>query len=193
MNQYRFKRSFSEDPTLSEQLFNLLETVFPEIGISHAAEVGRVLGAPWEAASTPFIRFYDDVAITHVGVLEIPMRIMGQSVRVGGIHAVSTRPEFRRRGYYRCVMEEVLDYCMEIEDTQLKLFDLVGTSICTLDAILERIPQHVEEVVIYFSPDRLGVEVQAVSHQLGGDSLLMVRGSFAAECKQFMLPRSARC
>lgn len=247
----------------------------------------------WETASTPFIRFHDDVAITHVGVLEIPMRIIGQPVRVGGIHAVSTRPEFRRRGYYRSVMEEVLDYCanryetlilttaqpefyqpfgfrvvgehifitkcdsiggtegfrllntsnpddlrllhrlletrepvsnivgivnekplfcvnegtnplhyaqdldliacMEIEDTQLKLFDLVGTRICTLDAILERIPQHIEEVVIYFSPDRLGVEVQAVSHQLGGDSLLMVRGSFAAEGERFMLPRSARC
>lgn len=43
--QYHFKRSFSEDPTLSDQLFNLLETAFPEIGISRVAETGRMLGA----------------------------------------------------------------------------------------------------------------------------------------------------
>lgn len=291
MNQYRFQRSFSQDPTLSDRLFNLLETTFP--GISGTAESGRTLGASWEAASTPFIRFHDDLAVTHVGVLKIPMRLMGKTVTVGGIHAVCTRPDFRRRGYYREVMEEVLDYCanrydtlilttaqselyepfgfrvvgehifitkcdeagssdrfrllntsdpndlkllhrlletrepvsnivgivnekavfcfnegssplyyaqdldlivvMEIENTQLKLFDLVGTRICTLEAILERIPQRIEEVVIYFSPDRLGVDAQAFSHKLDGDSLLMVRGSFAAEGERFMLPRSARC
>lgn len=109
MNQYRFKRSFFEDPTLSQRFFHLLETVFP--GVSRAVETARMLGAPWEAASTPFIRFHDEVAIAHVGVLEIPIQLMRQTVRVGGIHAVCTHPEFRRRGYYREVMEEVLDYC----------------------------------------------------------------------------------
>jgi GNAT superfamily N-acetyltransferase len=293
MTQYRFQRSFSDDSTLSDRLFNLLETVFPEIGISNAAQIGRKLGAPWEEASTPFMRFHDDMAITHVGVLEIPMRVMGENVTVGGVHAVATHPEFRRRGYYRQVMEEVLDYCdrryqtlvlttsqpelyqpfgfrvikehifitkcepathtngfrelnlseaadvkllnklletrepvsnivgilnekavffvnqatsplyyaqdldvivcMEIENTQLKLFDLVGTNICPLAAILERIPQPIEEVLIYFSPDRLDADVQALSHIFEGDSLLMVRGSFAAKGKNFMLPRSARC
>lgn len=293
MNQYLFKRSFSENPTLSAQLFNLLETAFPGIGISRAAETGRMLGASWEDASTPFIRFYNDIAVTHVGVLEIPMQIMGQTVTVGGIHAVCTHPEFRRRGYYREVMTEVLDYCasrydtlilttaqpefyqpfgfrvvkehifstksdsrgwsngfrllntsdphdlkllhrlletrepvsnivgvlhekavffvnegtkplhyaedldvivsMEIENTQLKLFDVVGTRICNLTAILSRIPQRIEEVITYFSCDRLGGDFQAFSHVFEGDSLLMVRGLFAAEEKQFMLPRSARC
>ena len=293
MNQYRFKRSFYEDPTLSQRLFNLLEIVFPEIEISRAAETGRKLGASWEGASTPFIRFHNDVIITHVGVLEIPMQIMGQTVIAGGIHGVCTHPEFRRRGYYRQVMTEVLDYCancydtlvlttaqpefyqpfgfrvvsehifktklnfegctnrfrllntsdphdvkllhrlletrepvsnivgvlrekalffvhegnrplyyaedldlivcMEIENTQLKLFDLVGTRICNLTAILERIHQRIEEVITYFSPDRLGVDFQAFSQVFDGDSLLMVRGSFAAEGEQFMLPRSARC
>jgi len=109
MNQYRFKRSFSEDPTLSQRFFHLLETVFP--GVSRTVETARMLGAPWEAASTPFICFHDDVAIAHVGVLEIPMQLMRQTVTVGGIHAVCTHPEFRRRGYYCEVMEEVLDYC----------------------------------------------------------------------------------
>jgi GNAT superfamily N-acetyltransferase len=293
MKQYRFQRSFSEDPTLSKQLFNLLEVVFPEIGISNAAECARRLGASWEAASIPFIRFHDDIAITHVGVVEIPMQLMEEGVIVAGIHGVCTHSEFRRRGYYREVMTEVLDYCdgryktqilttaqpelyepfgfrvveehffitrctsksgsnglrllnfadandlkllqrlletrepvsnilgvvqekalfcvnegrntlhyapeldvlvvMEIEDNKLKLFDLVGTKICTLQDIIARIPQPIEEVEIYFSPDRLNTNFQAFSHIFDGDSLLMVRGLFAAENQQFMLPRSARC
>ncbi len=293
MNKYRFQRSFAEDPSISDRLFNLLEIVFPEIKISDAAQVGRTLGASWESASTPFIRLHDDVAISHVGVLEIPMQLMGQNITVGGIHAVCTHPEYRRRGYYREVMEEVLDYCenrydtlvlttaqpelyqpfgfrvvgehifiakcdsaggtdgfrlintsdtndvkllhrlleirepvsnivgivnekavfcvnegrnplyyapdldviicMEIKDTQLQLFDVVGTRICSLAEILERIPERIQEVAIYFSPDRLNADVQALSHILDGDSLLMVRGNFAAEGEKFMLPRSARC
>jgi GNAT superfamily N-acetyltransferase len=293
MSQYHFQRSFAEDITLSDRLFNLLEIVFPEIGIRDAAQVGRALGASWESASTPFMRLHDDLAISHVGVLEIPMQLMGQSITVGGIHGVCTHPEFRRRGYYREIMEEVLDYCdrrygtlvlttaqpelyqpfgfrvvgehifigkcdsvggtgslrlidtsdsidvkllhrlletrepvsnivgivnekalfcvnegrnplyyapdldvvlcMEIKDTQLQLFDVVGTRICTLAEILERINIRIQEVVIYFSPDRLNADVQALPHILDGDSLLMVRGNFAAEAENFMLPRSARC
>jgi GNAT superfamily N-acetyltransferase len=293
MNQYRFRRSFTEDPTLSDRLFNLVEVVFPEIGVRDAAERSRQLGASWESASTPFIRFHEDLAITHVGVLEIPMQLMGQDLIVGGIHGVCTHPEFRRRGYYREVMEEVLDYCsdryktlvltttqpeiynpfgfrvvgehiftakcdspggtngfrvldttdsndvkllnrlletrepvsrilgvvkekavfyfnegnnplyyaedldlvavMEIEDSKLKLFDLVGTQICTLEAILERISQPINEVEIYFSPERLDAKVQAFPHILGGELFLMVRGTFPPEGEKFMLPRSARC
>ena len=288
--QYHFQQSFSEDPTLSKRLFDLLETVFPEV--SQAAATGRALGAPWESASTPFIRFHDDTAITHVGVVEIPLQLLGQTVTVGGIHAVCTHPQFRRRGYYRQVMEEVLEYCdrryatlvlttmqpefyepfgfrvvkehafitkcnstgstaswrslntsdpkdikllhrlletrapvsnivgvinekpvfcvnegsrplyyiedldlivcLEIEATQLRLFDLVGTSIPTLAVILENIPHFIEEVVTYFSPDHLEADFRAFPHVLE-QAWLMVRGSFAAENEQFMLPRSARC
>jgi GNAT superfamily N-acetyltransferase len=291
MNQYSYLRSFSSDPTLSSRLFELLETVFP--GVSRNAELGRVLGASWEAVSTPFVRFHDDRVVAHVGVLEIPMVVMGQMMIVGGIHGVCTHPEFRHCGYFRDCMEEAIQYCaqrydtlilttsipelykpfgfrlveehafvtkctstghvdgfrvlntndstdrklldrlleerqpvseivgvvnekavfyfnesnrplhyakdldiivsMEIEGTQLKLFDLVGTSICTLASILERIPQYIDSVTTYFSPERLNTDVQAFPHILDGDSLLMVRGSFPTEGKPFMLPRSARC
>jgi GNAT superfamily N-acetyltransferase len=292
MNQYHFKQSFSADPNLSDKLFDLLEDTFP--GLSSMAECGRKLGASWETASTPFIRFHDDIAITHVGVLEIPMQIMGQRLTVGGVHAVATRSEFRKRGYYRQVMEEVLEYCdqhyetlvlttpqpefylpfgfriveehifklkcdstgdtdglrilnfadikdftllhrlletrtpvsnlvgvvkekplfcvnegsrpplyyaedldliacMAIEDRTLHLFDLVATQICSLKEILARIPQPIAEVVIYFSPERLGVkDVQSFPHAFD-ETALMVRGTFAAEGEEFMLPRSARC
>jgi predicted N-acetyltransferase YhbS len=295
MNQHYFQQSFSGDPTLYKRLFTLLETVFSSFGfdISNLVESARKLGAPWEAVSTPFIRFHDDIAIAHVGVLEIPLLIMGESVTVGGIHAVATHPEYRRRGYYREIMTEVVDYCdrryetlvlttsqpelyepfgfrvveehkfvtqcdasssdrlrlldfsdsndlkilhrlletrtpvsnvvgvlpqqekalfcvneatrplyyaedldvivcLEIEDTQLKLFDLVGTNIPTLDALLARISQPIKEIIVYFSPDRLNANFQGVPHVLD-EAFLMVRGEFAAEGKEFMLPRSARC
>lgn len=284
MKKYRFQRSFAQEPTLSNSLFALLEVVFPEIGISAAAERGRKLGASWEAASTPFIKFQDDIAVTHVGVLEMNLRLMAETVTVGGIHGVCTHPQFRRRGYYREVMTEVLDYCnnryntlvlttlqpkfyepfgfrvveehlfqkkcnsmgntngfrllnllnkndlrllhrlletrepvsnvvgvvnekpvffvnegsnrlyyaseldvivvMEIENTTLKIFDIVGTHICTLKAIVERIPEPIEEVEIYFNPQRLEVNFQAFPYALD-EAVLMVRGDFPAEHEKF--------
>jgi predicted N-acetyltransferase YhbS len=293
MNSYQFKRSFVEDASLSDRLFNLLDTVFPGIGLSQRAALVRKLGAPWEGASTPFMHFEENLAIAHVGVLEIPLRIMGKNLTVGGIHGVCTRPEYRRKGYYRSLMQEALNYCtnryqtlvlttsqpelyepfgfrvvgehafktqpesagymdafrrlnlsktediqllnrlletrqpvsnivgvfpekalfcvnevneplyyaadldlivsMEIKDTQLNLYDLVGKKICTLADILARIPQPIEAVTIYFSPDLLDTKVKAFPHMLDGDSFLMVRGEFAAEAEKFMLPRSARC
>ncbi|MBD2196711.1 MULTISPECIES: GNAT family N-acetyltransferase [Calothrix] len=291
MNCDRFQQSFAVDPSLSGKLFDLLEITFP--GLSSLAECGRKLGASWEAASTPFIYFHEGIAISHVGVVEIPFYIMGKRVTVGGIHAVATRPEFRRKGYYRAVMNEVLEYCdklyetlvlstsqpefylpfgfrvvaehifkvqcnstgstdgwrqldlttdkdlrllhrlletrvpvsnvvgvvqekavffvnegsrplyyaadldaiacMEIEDTRLHLFDIVSTNIHPLSEILVRIPQFIEEVVIYFSPELLNTEnVQAFPGVIE-ETVLMVRGKFAAEKEKFMLPRSARC
>ncbi|MBD2335532.1 GNAT family N-acetyltransferase [Calothrix sp. FACHB-156] len=287
----RFQKSFSADSTLSSKLFDLVEATFP--GLTSLAERARELGASWEDASTPFILFHDDVAITHIGVLEIPMYIMGEKVIVGGVHGVCTREGFRRRGYYREVMNEVMEYCdqryetlvlttleteyylpfgfrvvpehsfklkcnstgninglrtldftdvkdiallhrlletrvpvsnivgvveekavfcvdegsrplhyfpdldaiacMEIEDTTLHLYDLVTTQMYPLQKILDRIPQLIEEVVIYFSPDWLNVEdVQAFIYEIE-ETKLMVRGKFAAEKEKFTLPRSARC
>ncbi|MBW4618976.1 MAG: GNAT family N-acetyltransferase [Cyanosarcina radialis HA8281-LM2] len=291
MSEYKFKRSFAEDSTLSDRLFELLEIVFP--GISSLADTIATLGVSWEAASTPFVYVEGEKVIAHVGVLEIPLVVMGKKMIVGGIHAVSTHPEFRRRGYYRQLMTEVLSHCddlyqtlilttdqpqlyapfgfrvvrehafiakptstskinsfrlldlqnagdrsllnrllgeresvsqvvgvvkekavwcfyeatnplyyaedldaiasLEIKRTRLKLFDVVAPKICSLDAIVQRIERQIDEVEIYFSPDRLQVEYQAHPHIFEGDSFLMVRGDFAAENQQFMLPRSARC
>ncbi len=114
-----FRRSFQTDPFLCEQLFGLLEEVFPGLGLADAAERSRLLGAAWEDASTPFVRFEDGRLVAHVGVLEIPMRLGGKDILVGGIHAVATRPGFRRRGYYRQLMEAVLDYCAGRYETLL--------------------------------------------------------------------------
>ncbi|WP_375510763.1 hypothetical protein [uncultured Nostoc sp.] len=59
--------------------------------------------------------------------------------------------------------------------------------------ILAKIPQPIEEVVIYFSPELLDVkDVQVFVHAFD-ETVLMVRGKFAAEGEKFILPRSARC
>ena len=295
-----FKRSFADDPTLKGRVFDLLETCFP--GITQAERESLDLGRPWERASTPFVYWQGDLAITHVGLLDIPLVVMGQTVRVGGIHAVGTRLEYRRRGYYRQVMTEVLQYCacryntlvlttgqpelyepfgfralqehlftvpcaspggrqgfrlfkphdrddlrllerlldtrvpvshllgvvhekavfsfnirnlplyyavdlevfvaFTLDSARLSLFDIVGMQIPSLAAILERLPQRIDQVVTYFSPDCLGVDFQAMPHLLmdppealggAGADFFMVRGPFAAEGQTFMLPRSARC
>jgi GNAT superfamily N-acetyltransferase len=300
MHQDQFKQSYADNPRLKRQVFHLLEPCFP--GITQAEQESLALGHPWEKVSTPFVYFHGEVAITHVGLLELPLVVMGHTVRVGGIHAVGTRPEFRRRGYYRQVMTEVLEYCAPRYDTlllttgqpllyepfgfrvvqehifvapcpshggtqgfrplqahattdlqilrrlldrrvpissilgvarekavfsfnarnlplyyaadldviisfvlagtQLTLFDIVGSQIPALSAILRRFPQPIDHVTTYFSPDRLEADFRAVPHTLidppgalgeAGPDFLMVRGPFAAEERPCMLPRSARC
>ena len=294
-NQAGFQRSFRDDPTLIGRLFDLIDTSFP--GLRQASQSGPGLGPPWEEHSTPFVRFDHELAVTHVGLVEIPLVLMGRRVMVGGIHAVCTRPEYRRRGYYRQIMYEVLAYCdrwyetlilftaqpelyepfgfrelgehlflapwtsagagasagrgfrklnlyepndfrlverllaarepvsntvgvvhetglfgfnegkrplhyaedvdvivcLELDGSRLKLFDVVGVRLCSLADIIERIPQRIDNIEFYFSPDRFEVAARAVPHLVDGDSHLMVRGAFAAEGQAFMIPRCARC
>lgn len=111
------QQSFVADPSLSGRLFDLLEIVFPEIELSKLVAMGRALGAPWESASVPFMKFEQDRAIAHVGVLELPLCVMGQPLTVAGIHAVATHPEFRRRGHYRDCMAAALAYCQPRYET----------------------------------------------------------------------------
>ena len=284
--------SFARDSSLSGMLFDFLETVFP--GLSRAARNAARLGASWEAVSTPFIGFLEGRPVAHVGVLELPLIVLGRPVNVASIHAVATHPDHRRRGWYRGVMEEALRYCsgrwatallttehpeyfepfgfrfvrehlftvrprptragtalrlmnledagdvallnrlletrepvsrvlgvvkekavfcfnegsrplyysedldvmvcMEMEGATLRLFDVVGPGLPSLDVLLARLPQPVEEVAASFAMDRFAAEALAQPYILdhGGPSHLMVRGPLAAEGKAFTLPRSAR-
>jgi GNAT superfamily N-acetyltransferase len=102
------KCSFSQDPGLSKRLFDLLEVVFP--GLGEVAQNARDLGPSWESVSTPFISFQEDRAVSHVGVIELSLVLMGSVAKVGSIHGVATHPDHRKRGYYRSVMEEALHY-----------------------------------------------------------------------------------
>jgi hypothetical protein len=55
--------------------------------------------------------------VSHVGVIELSLVVMGQPLTVGSIHGVATHPDHRRRGYYAGLMNEVLDYCSRRYET----------------------------------------------------------------------------
>src|SRR4026209_2744103 len=101
------KRSFSEDPALSQRLFDLLDSVFP--GVREAAQNARDLGASWESVSTPFVCFEQGRPVSHVGVIELSLVLRGSLVKVGSIHGVATDAGCRRRGLFRRAMEAALE------------------------------------------------------------------------------------
>jgi predicted N-acetyltransferase YhbS len=103
------KGSFANDVLLSTRIFDLLETAFP--GMRQTAANAAALGGPWESASTPFVHCENGRVLSHVGVIELSLVLLGEPVAVGSIHGVVTDPAARRRGYYRRLIGEALDYC----------------------------------------------------------------------------------
>jgi GNAT superfamily N-acetyltransferase len=87
--------------------------------VGQIAQNARALGAPWESVSTPFLFFEGDRAAAHVGVIELSLVVLGKIVKVGSLHGVATHPDFRRRGAYRRLMAEVLQYCADRYETQI--------------------------------------------------------------------------
>jgi GNAT superfamily N-acetyltransferase len=266
--------------------------VFP--GLRSVAENAKALGAPWESVSTPFLSIEDGRVVSHVGVIELEMVLMGRHTTVGTVHGVATDPSLRRDGHYRRVMENLLEYCdgryetlilttehpeyfepfgfrnlgeqiftarcgslggadgfrfldpknrddvatlhrllenrlpvsdvvgvvsekavfcfnearsplpyskdldaivvMDREGSRLRLFDVVAETIPSLSMLLDEIPHPIDEAVVCFAPDRLGVEVVPTPciFDHDGPSYLMARGPFVAEGRAFSVPRSAR-
>jgi predicted N-acetyltransferase YhbS len=109
--------SFAEDPGLLDRLMDLLDLVFP--GLRLAADRARILGAPWESVSTPFVAVEDGRVVSHVGLIELPLVVDGRSEVVGAVHGVATHTEHRRRGHYHRLMDEVFDYCTDRLPTQI--------------------------------------------------------------------------
>jgi len=109
MSTAHFRRSYADDPTLANRVFELLETWFTGIGASRR-EAAR-LGSLWEECSTPFVCEKDGRVISHLGLLEMPYVIQGERHRLGGVHAVCTLESERRQGHFRRIMEELLAYC----------------------------------------------------------------------------------
>lgn len=100
------RRDHAREPGLCDRVFELLEEPFP--GVSLARRAAEQFGAPWEAASTPFVIEVDGELVSHVGLLELPLRIDGADIVVGGVHGVVTRRRARRSGHYRRAMDELL-------------------------------------------------------------------------------------
>lgn len=98
--------SFDTDPQFTTDLFELLEIVFP--GLGRTAANARRLGATWESVSTPYVHFEDGKPVCHIGVIGLPLVLVGREIVVGSVHAVATHPAHRRRGHYGRLMDEVL-------------------------------------------------------------------------------------
>lgn len=105
-----FRRDYRADPTLADRVFELLGGVFPGIGLDQARRGAERFGAPWEGASTPFVREVEGRLVSHVGLLEIQLVVAGRALRVGGVHGVATRPGHRRQGLFRSLIEEAIAY-----------------------------------------------------------------------------------
>ncbi len=105
-----YRRAYADDPALLGRVFDLLDLAFPHDGLPERERAARALGCRWDTISIPFARFEGERLVSHVGLLEIPLVLDGVEQVVGGIHAVATHPELRRRGLYRSVMEEALAF-----------------------------------------------------------------------------------
>jgi predicted N-acetyltransferase YhbS len=105
------RRTYADDPTLCDRIFDLLVTWIPEL--RPMRERAEKLRWRWEDVSTPFVHERDGKIVSHVGVLEEIWVCHGEERRVGGIHAVCTLESERRRGLYRQLMDEVLAHCEE--------------------------------------------------------------------------------
>ncbi len=117
MDRKLYRRSYADEPGLLERVYSLLDLAFPGLS-AHARALGP-LGLRWDQISTPFLVTNGDQPLAHVGVLEVPMVLDGRERLVGGIHAVCTHPNHRRRGYFRLTMDAALAWCDERYRTTL--------------------------------------------------------------------------
>ncbi len=115
---HRFGRhNYADEPGLLERVFSLLDHAFRDLS-AHARAL-EPLGLRWDKVSTPFLVTDGARPLAHVGVLEVPMILDGRERLVGGLHAVCTHPDYRRRGLFRAAMGEALAWCDERYATAL--------------------------------------------------------------------------
>lgn len=88
-------------------LLALLDGAFP--GLGERATWSAACGYRWSDVSAPTLILDGDGPITHIGLLDIPVVIDDQPALVGGVHAVCTRPDRRKQGYFRQAMTDLLE------------------------------------------------------------------------------------
>lgn len=93
-------------PDFWAAVYGLYEEAFP--GLPARIELARRAGIHWEALTFPFAHLEGDRCLAVVGVLEHPLILGGEHVRVAGIHAVCTAAARRRQGLCRSLLREAL-------------------------------------------------------------------------------------
>jgi predicted N-acetyltransferase YhbS len=109
MSSERCRRSYADDPTLERRVFELLDTWF--VGIEERRRETARIGGSWAHCSTPFVVEADGRIVSHAGLLEMPFVVEGERLTMGGVHGVCTLESERRRGHFRRIMEELLEFC----------------------------------------------------------------------------------
>lgn len=89
-------------------LYGLFDIIWK--GMARKLEDAARFGWRWDAITTPFVSRAEGRPVSHVGVMDMPVRLGGRDLRVAGVHAVCTQPAHRRQGHFRAAMEEALAF-----------------------------------------------------------------------------------
>ena len=100
-------------PSMLAPILDLYSTTWPRLPDRIATS--NALGWVWQDASVPFVAWADGPdgtrrALSHVGLLPVPLRIAGQDTLWAALHAVCTRPSHRGQGLSRPLMQAALDH-----------------------------------------------------------------------------------
>lgn len=91
--------------------------------------------------------------------------------------------------YYSPLMDSMLSY--ELHGKTLHLFDIISSSIPSLDMIFDHLPAAIEDIYFYFSPDRLTNAALPEPHVYDSGHFL-VHGKWPCT-HPFMIPPLSRC
>ncbi len=103
MGSLTFRVDGLVDPARRAAMFDLLWDIF-EIDLRSLAWLGA-----WHEGYRAFSWMDGEVIAANVSSRPLPLVIGGRAVEAGQIHAVATRPEYRRRGLFKDLMGRVLD------------------------------------------------------------------------------------
>jgi predicted N-acetyltransferase YhbS len=113
-----------DDATIRRAIYDLYDTSFGRL--SERIAISDGLGAVWHEVSTAVVALEDERPVSHVGVIEIPMVVNGQSRVVAGIHAVCTHPDHRGRGLSSALIREALQHADQRTDTAILATSITG-------------------------------------------------------------------
>jgi GNAT superfamily N-acetyltransferase len=94
-------------------------------------------------------------------------------------------PDFNKKLYYSKELEVIIVF--ELENKTLKLYDLIGKVIPTLEEIVTSIGAHVSQIEFHFHPDLFALQETKTIHTPGH---LMIRGNIDRP-SNFKFPKTA--
>lgn len=96
-------------------------------------------------------------------------------------------PYFNQKLFYSTDLQVAIVYA--IQDDTLKLYDVIGQELPTLNSLCDQIPHAFQRIEFFFCPDSFTTAPEAVPFP--SNTHLMVRGRFDMEHKPFKFPVTA--